>query len=486
MEDTPKGDSGLTDPSDSANPHPAPPEAPAGKRGAEPGSSAGPTLTRRILELAVPSLGALIAQPLFTLIDSAMVGHLGTAPLAGLSLAATILQTVVGLFVFLAYSTTALAAQAVGAGRRDRAIRSGIEAMWLAGALGLACAILLMTTAPRLVDLMGGSGEVTPHALAYLRWAAPGLVGMFVTYAGTGTLRGILDARTPLYVAGGGAAANVVLNAIFIYGLGMGIAGSGLGTAIAETGMALVLVLVIVRKARRLDVFLGPSAGGIWAAAVEGAPLFVRTVSLRLALLFTVRTAATAGVAALAAHQVVNAVWSFTAFALDALAIAAQALVGVALGSGRTDELRELLRKLAWWGVWAGVALGALIAALSPVLPHLFGSDPVMWRVATRALLVAAVGMPLGGIVFLLDGALIGASRSRFLALAGLVTLAGYLPALWALSLWFGTLDAHDPADQTLMLGALWTCYTVVFMGLRALANSFGTWWSRRSVVRSA
>lgn len=469
---------------------------------AGPGAAAADGLTRRILSLAVPALGALVAEPLFTLIDSAMVGHLGTPELAGLALGSTVLQTVVGVFVFLAYSTTALAARALGAGHPDRAVRSGVEAMWLAAGLGALAATILVVTGPALVRALGAGTAVAPAATAYLRASAPGLVGMFVVLAATGTLRGLLDTRTPLAVAVAGAAFNVVANAILIYGVGWGVAGSGAGTALAQTFMALALVAVVVRGARGLGVSLRPSAGGLWRSAVDGAPLLVRTIALRVALLATISVATSIGVQALAAHQVVSSVWSFAAFVLDALAIAAQALVGFALGAGDREGLRVLLHRLTWWGAGAGAVLGLVIAVASPWLPLAFGSDPDMHAIATAALVTAAVSMPVGGIVFLLDGVLIGAGQGRFLALAGAVTLTAYLPCLWVLSGRVAgaagaagaagtagavaggaaSAGAADPAQVHWMVW-LWICFGGVFMGARALTNAWRTWWSPRHAL---
>lgn len=444
------------------------------------------SLTGQILGLAVPALGALVAEPLFVLIDSAMVGHLGTPELAGLALASTVLQTVVGVFVFLAYSTTALAARALGAGHPDRAVRSGIEAMWLAAGLGVLAATVLMVTGPALVDALGARPDAAPHAVAYLRTSAPGLVGMFVVLAATGTLRGLLDTRTPLAVAAGGALFNVLANAVLIYGAGFGIAGSGAGTALAQTLMAVVLVWVVVRGARELGVPLRPSAGGVWGAALDGAPLLVRTIALRIALLATLVVATAAGTQGLAAHQVVNSVWSFSAFVLDALAIAAQALVGFALGAGDVTRLRELLRRLAWWGLGSGVVLGATIAAASPWLPLLFGTDPGMRHIASAALLTAAVSMPLAGLVFLLDGVLIGASQGRYLAAAGLVTLVVYLPGLWILLHWIQGAGALDVDGQARAMVWLWASFGGLFLASRGVCNAWRTWLSpRHSLVAS-
>ena len=194
-------------------------------------SSASTGLNRQVLSLAVPALGALIAEPLFVLADSAMVGHLGAVSLAGLSLASTILTTTVGLFVFLAYATTATTARLFGAGRRTEGLRAGVDGMWLALLLGLGAGALLGLAAPWLTVAMGADGAVAQAAVAYLRASCPGLPGMFVVLAATGVLRGLLDTRTPFVVATGwGGSSTIVVNAILLYGVGMGIAGSGAGT----------------------------------------------------------------------------------------------------------------------------------------------------------------------------------------------------------------------------------------------------------------
>ena len=207
-----------------------------------PPASSMPTITTgKILALALPSLGALIAEPLFTIIDSTMVGHLGTPQLAGLGVASTVLNTAVGLFIFLAYSTTSLTGRHLGAGRRDLALRSGVEAMWLAGGIGAVAAILLAVFASPLLTWLGADAATLPHALAYLRFSAPGLIGMFVVLAATGTLRGLQDTRTPLVAASVGAVFNAVANWVLMSPLNLGVAGSGLGTAITQTLMAAFL-----------------------------------------------------------------------------------------------------------------------------------------------------------------------------------------------------------------------------------------------------
>ncbi|WP_220188604.1 MATE family efflux transporter, partial [Streptomyces phytophilus] len=189
---------------------------------------------REIVALAVPAFGALVAEPLFVLADSAIVGHLGTPQLAGLGVAAALLTTAVSVFVFLAYATTAAVARRVGAGDLRSAIRQGVDGIWLAALLGAALVAVTVPTAPGLVGLFGASDTAAPYAVTYLRVSAFGIPAMLVVFAATGVLRGLQDTRTPLYVAIGGFTANAVLNVALVYGAGLGIAGSAWGTALAQ------------------------------------------------------------------------------------------------------------------------------------------------------------------------------------------------------------------------------------------------------------
>ena len=429
-----------------------------------------PTITtRKILSLALPSLGALIAEPLFTVIDSTMVGHLGTPELAGLGIASTVLNTLVGLFIFLAYSTTSLAGRHLGAGRRDLAIRSGVEAMWLAGALGALAAILLTVFASPLLTWLGANDTTMAHALAYLRASAPGLVGMFVVLATTGTLRGLPDTRTPLVAASAGAAVNAAANWALMYPLGLGVAGSGLGTAITQSLMAAFLAWVVVRAARREGVTITPSASGLFAAASEGSPLLVRTIALRAAMLATLTAVTAISTQALAAHQIVWTLWTFAAYALDALAIAAQALAGFTAGMGDRATMGPLLRTLSRWGAGFGVVVGVTLALTAPWLTRIFTPDQTVVDYATVAIIVGALFQPVAGYVFLLDGVLIGAGKGRFLAVASLINLTVYAPVLWAIG--HASFLATHPS---LALALVWLAYSGVYTGMRALTNAAG------------
>ncbi len=384
---------------------------------------------REILALAVPAFGALVAEPLFLLADSAIVGHLGTPQLAGLGIAAALLTTAVSVFVFLAYATTAAVARRVGAGDLQAAIRQGMDGIWLALILGAVVGVAVLPTAPALVDLFGASPTAAPHATTYLRISALGIPAMLVVLAATGVLRGLQDTRTPLYVAIGGFAANAGLNLGLVYGAGLGIAGSAWGTVLAQWAMAAVYLAVVVRGARRHGASLRPDAAGIRACAQAGVPLLVRTLSLRAVLMIATAVAARLGDTEIAAHQIALTLWSFLAFALDAIAIAGQTIIGRYLGAEDAAGARAVCRRMVQWGIASGVVLGALVAAALPVLTPLFTSDPAVRDALIPALLVVAVGQPIAGIVFVLDGVLMGAGDGPYLAWAMLLVLAAFAPA---------------------------------------------------------
>jgi putative MATE family efflux protein len=383
---------------------------------------------REVLRLAVPAFAALVAEPLFLLADSAIVGHLGTLPLAGLGIAGSVLATAIGVFVFLAYGTTASVSRRLGAGDLRAALAQGVDGMWLALGLGLAVAVLGVAAAPLIVRAFGASGDVAPYAVTYLRWSLPGLPAMLLVLAATGVLRGLQDTRTPLVVAAAGAVANAVLSLALVHGAGLGIAGSAIGTVVAQLGMAVALGAVVLRGARRHGAPLRPDTAGIRLTGRAGVPLVVRTLTLRAALLLTTYVAVAQGDVALAGHQVAMNVWFLLALALDALAIAAQALTGKALGAGDRAGVRAATARMLWWGTAGGAVLGLLVLAGRGVLAPLFSPDPAVQAAIVTALVVVALTQPLAGWVFVLDGVLIGAGDGRYLAGAGVLTLVAYAP----------------------------------------------------------
>ncbi|MFF7022404.1 MATE family efflux transporter [Streptomyces klenkii] len=384
---------------------------------------------REILSLAVPAFGALVAEPLFVMADSAIVGHLGTPELAGLGIAAALLTTAAGVFVFLAYATTAAVSRRVGAGDLKGAIRQGMDGIWLAALLGAVLVAAVLPAAPAVVELLGASPTAAPHATTYLRISALGMPAMLILLAATGVLRGLQDTRTPLYVAVGGFALNGALNAGLVYGTGLGIAGSAWGTVIAQWAMTAVYLAVVLRGARRHDASLRPDAAGIRACARAGVPLLVRTLSLRAVLVIATAVAARLGDTQIAAHQIVLSLWSLLAFALDAIAIAGQAIIGRYLGAGDADGARAACRRMVQWGIASGVVLGALVVAARPLFIPLFTADGTVRDALLPALLVVALSQPVAGVVFVLDGVLMGAGDGTYLAWAMVLVLAAFAPA---------------------------------------------------------
>ncbi|MEV2192160.1 MATE family efflux transporter [Streptomyces phaeochromogenes] len=406
---------------------------------------------REIVALAVPAFGALIAEPLFLMVDTAIVGHLGTAQLAGLGIASALLVTAVSIFVFLAYATTAAVARRVGAGDLQAAIRQGMDGIWLALLLGAAVIAVVLPTAPALVELFGASDTAAPYATTYLRISALGIPAMLVVLAATGVLRGLQDTKTPLYVAIAGFVANGALNAGLVYGADLGIAGSAWGTVIAQYGMAAVYLVVVVRGARKHGASLRPDAAGIRACAQAGAPLLVRTLSLRAILMIATAVAARLGDADVAAHQIILSLWSLLAFALDAIAIAGQAIIGRYLGAGDAKGAREACRRMVEWGIAVGVVLGGLVIVSRPLFLPLFTSDSVVHDTALPALLIVALSQPICGIVFVLDGVLMGAGDGPYLAWAMILTLVVFAPVALLVPVFGGGLTAVWGA-MTLMM----------------------------------
>ncbi|MFJ8920917.1 MATE family efflux transporter [Streptomyces sp. NPDC102415] len=422
---------------------------------------------REIIALAVPAFGALVAEPLFVMVDSAIVGHLGTPQLAGLAVAAALLTTAVSVFVFLAYATTAAVARQVGAGDLAAAIRQGMDGIWLALLIGAAVVAATLPLAPWLVDIFGASDTAAPYATTYLRISSLGIPAMLVVLAATGVLRGLQDTRTPLYVAIGGFAANGALNAGLVYGAGLGIAGSAWGTVVAQVGMALVYLIVVVRGARRHGASLRPDAAGIRASAQAGAPLLIRTLSLRAVLMIATAVAARLGDTDVAAHQIILSLWSLTAFALDAIAIAGQAIIGRYLGANDAKGAREACRRMVQWGIASGVVLGAVILLARPLFVPLFTSDASVKDTLLPALLVVALSQPISGVVFVLDGVLMGAGDGRYLAWAMVVTLAVFAPVALLVPSFGGGLTA--------LWGAMTLMMTVRLVTLWLRARS-GRW----------
>ncbi|MFB9618083.1 MATE family efflux transporter [Brooklawnia cerclae] len=424
--------------------------------------------------LAVPALGALMAEPLFLLADSAMVGHLGSTQLAGLAVASTLLQTAVGLMIFLAYATTPSVARRVGAGDRTGALTAGASGMWLALLIGVVLSLAALPAARPIIGWFSSDAGVAAEAATYLRVSLAGIPAMLLVLAGTGVLRGLQDTRTTLVVSGAGFLANIALNAILIYGLRMGIAGSALGTVIAQWAMAAAYVAIVVRAARGSGASLMPDPALIGGVATSSWWLFVRTVGLRIGVVATVWVAARLGPAETAGYQVLSTVFSAFAFGLDALAIAAQALLARAIGAGDREAVTTTTRRLITWGWRCGAAGALVIAAASPVLGRVFTSDPTVLGPLPWTFLLMASGLPLAGYVFVLDGILIAAEDYPYLAIASVATIAVLLPVL------LGVAATGTTGVAGMLL--IWASYGFVFIGMRAVMLTLrirGTTWLR-------
>jgi putative MATE family efflux protein len=391
---------------------------------------------REIARLAVPALGALAAEPLYLLVDTAIVGHLGTPQLAALAVAGSVLSLAVALCNFLAYGTTAQVARLHGAGREEDAGAIAAQSLWLSLGIGVGIAVVALAGAVPLVSLMGGSGHVGSLATLYLRISAGGLPFALVALAGQGYLRGVGDLRRPLLVVVAAHGTNVVLELLFVYGFGWGLAGSAWGTVIAQAGMgaafAALLLRAPARTRRPVRALLGPLLR-------MGGDIFIRTAALLGSFAVASAVLARIGSASLAAHQIAFQLYTFLSLVLDAVAIAGQVLVGRLLGAGDADGAYAAARRMIEWALGGGLVLGAVMLALTGPLPHAFTGDP---RVIDRAHAIwplFALMQPAGAVVFALDGILIGASDTRFIKWSMVAASAVYIPiALGALHFHWG------------------------------------------------
>lgn len=417
------------------------------------------SLNRQVLALALPALGSLIAEPVLRMADSILVGHVGTPDLAGLAIGSTVLTLVVGICVFLAYTTTAVTGRAIGTGKRAEGLRLGIQGMWLGALLGAALAIVLIIFAPQIIGLFEAEKQVADLARRYLIVSAPGLVAMLSVLAANGVLRGLLDTRTPLLVTTSAAILNVPVSAFLIFGCSLGVAGAGAGTAICQFLMAIWLWIVVVKKLRAEGVSARPDIQLIFRSGLHGLPLVLRSLFLQAAIVVTTWQAARLGAVTLAGYQILKTLWTLAAFGLDALAIAAQALLANALGEGEERKIRVLIAQLNRWALGFGTLIGLLFAATSGFSPHLFTGDPELLAVCVPAIIVVGFMQPLAALTYIYDGYLIGADDTKYLAKAMAIVFAIYLPAV---------LLAGLLPEGAWGLAGLWAIYGLVFIGGRA------------------
>ena len=392
---------------------------------------------REVAGIAVPAFVTLAAEPLYLLVDTAIVGHLGTTELAALALAALVLGATVNLLNFLAYGTTSRVARLVGAGRQAEAGALGLQALWLAVLIGSAAAVGAVVLADPIMGLLAGdeTRAVADAAARYLRISAIALPCALIAVAAQGYLRGVADLRTAVLVVVAANIVNVVLEVWFVYGLDWGLDGSAAGTVVAQFGMAAAFIVIVVGRAGEV---VWPRAGQLRSLVQIGAPIMIRTGALLASFLMAGAVLARVGPDSLGAHQIAFQLFIFLALALDALAIAAQVLVGRALGAADSGAAQAVARRMCWWGLTAGIVLAVLLLGGGTVLPQVFSSDGAVLDRSAELWPIFALMMPVGAVVFALDGILLGAGDVRYLAAAMVFAALGVFLPILLMALHFG------------------------------------------------
>jgi putative MATE family efflux protein len=393
---------------------------------------------RQIAQLALPALGVLAAEPLYLLFDTAIVGRLGALSLAGLAIGGLVLGMVGSQLTFLSYGTTARSARHFGAGDRLSAVDEGVQATWLALALGVLIVAVVQAVAVPLVSIIAGSSDITHAALSWLRIAIVGAPAILVSLAGNGWLRGVQDTARPLRYVVAGFGLSALLCPLLVYGWldlpRLGVAGSAVANLSGQWLAALLFARALLAEAVPLRL----NRAALRAQIVLGRDLLVRTLAFQACFVSAAAVAARFGAAAVAAHQIVLQLWSFLALVLDSLAIAAQSLVGAALGGGDVPLATATARRVTVSSAIAATALAAVFAAGSTALPRLFTDDSSVLTAVRVPWWFMVAQLPLAGIVFALDGVLLGAGDAAFMRTATVVSaLVGFLPPIW-LSLRFG------------------------------------------------
>jgi putative MATE family efflux protein len=397
----------------------------AGAGGERPRSGSGlSTTNRRIVALAVPAMGALVADPILGLVDTAVAGRLGAEALGALGIGVAVLATVSWVFNFLVYGTTAAVARTVGGGDHRTAGRRVAHAAWAAVALGVVAGIVVAVGARPVLAAMGAVPEVVEPAVVYLRVRAVGIVALLLTYVGHGAFRGVSDTRTPLAIAVAGNLLNAALDVVLVFGFGMGLAGIAWATVVAEFAMAAAFVALIRRAGLPLLGHGRPDRAEVTALVVVSRDLFLRTGALVAGLLAVTAAAARIGTVTVAAHQVIWQVWVLVSFVMDGFAIAAQAMVGTALGARRTEEARETAAVLVRWGTVGGLVAAVLLLALGGWGPRLLTDDAAVLAAVGAAWWLAMGGHAVNGLVFVLDGVFMGAGDFAYLRTWALVGAA--------------------------------------------------------------
>jgi putative MATE family efflux protein len=393
---------------------------------------------RRIIELALPALGVLAAEPLYLLFDTGVVGRLGALPLAGLAIGGLVLALVGSQLTFLSYGTTARSARHFGADERASAVVEGVQATWLALGLGAVIVVVVQAMAVPVVSVIASGGDIAAAALPWLRIAILGAPAILVSLAGNGWMRGVQDTMRPLRYVVAGFGLSALLCPLLVYGW-IGLPRLGLaGSAVANLAGQWLAALLFGRALLAEPVSLRLDRAVLRAQALMGRDLIVRSLAFQICFVSAAAVAARFGAAAIAAHQVVLQLWNFLALVLDSLAIAAQALVGAALGAGDAAHAKSVASRVTAFSTIAAGGLAAVLAVGASVLPELFTGDRSVLAAIGVPWWFLVAQLPVAGIVFALDGVLLGAGDAAFMRTATVVSaLVGFLPLIW-LSLVFG------------------------------------------------
>ena len=397
-----------------------------------------PATGRRIAGLALPALGVLAAEPIYLLFDLAVVGRLGAISLAGLAIGGLILSTVSSQMTFLSYGTTARSARYFGAGDRDTAVGEGVQATWLAVGLGTLIVAAVQVAAVPLISVLAAGGDIAAAALPWVRIAIFGVPAILISAAGNGWMRGVQDTGRPLRYVVTGFAVSAVLCPLLVYGwLGiprLELVGSAVANLVGQWLAALMFCRALL--AERVPLRIEPTV--LRAQVVMGRDLLLRTLAFQACFVSAGAVAARFGAAAVAAHQVVLQLWSFLALVLDSLAIAAQSLVGAALGAGELEHAKSVAWRVTIFSALASAVLAGVFAVGASVFPSVFTDDRTVLDAIGVPWWFMVAQLPVAGIVFALDGVLLGAGDAKFMRNATLVSaLVGFLPLIW-LSLIFG------------------------------------------------
>ncbi|MFC0265751.1 MATE family efflux transporter [Alloscardovia macacae] len=439
---------------------------------------------RQLAAIAIPTLGQLIAEPLYVMADTAFVGSISDIALAGLSVGSTLVLTSVGLCLFLAYSTTSRVSQLMGAKRTREGLKAGVAGVWLAAIIGIVLTAALVLLAQPLSLALGARGAVLDAAVIYVQTASLGITGTLISYAANGMFRGLGKAGITLWSAVASALTNVVLDAWFIFGFGWGVMGSGVATAIAQWVMCFILLAYLGPVLRRNSVSVRPDLHGVLASAENGVMLFVRTAAVRVGMVATVMAATALGTSVLASYQAVNSSWNLALNILDAIGVGGQALVGVALGAGDMHRARMLVREIERAGIVWGAYVGLGFAAFGWFGAGLFTTQAATAQLIAVSMVVVALFFPYHGWLWALDGVLIGAGDFSYLARACVLAASVHVAAL-ALAWW--TLSATG-ASPLMSVVTLWLVFNLVFMGIRGMGNilrAHGDVWMAAALASS-